>query len=785
MTEIKISVRALVEFLLREGDITEGSGMTLAKDAMNAGSRIHRKLQKASGSFYHAEVPLAIELSTDRYNITVEGRADGIIEKPEDVTVDEIKGMYKRVEDMKQPINVHLAQAKCYAYIYAREKLLKSIKVQMTYVNLDNEAIKQFVSEYAYEELEGWFMSLMDKLEMWADMQMEHGKQRDATISEMDFPFEYRKGQYDMTASVYSSIVRHKKLFVQAPTGIGKTMAAVYPAIKSFEKGFASKIFYLTAKTVAGTVARNAVGLLADEGLDFKLVVITAKEKLCPMTEMVCDADSCPYAKGHYDRVNDALFDLVSNEHMIDRDCISTYAERYQVCPFELCLDASFFADMIVCDYNYVFDPRVNLKRFFAKGQEKKEKYVFLVDEAHNLPDRASAMYSAILQKEDILTAKKLMKKYNPRAAKALERCNKVMLEMKKRLGTEEYQVLPDIHELHFALLNAYSAMEVFMEDYRSVPERKELLEFFFKINTFLNIAELVDENYIIYDQILPDGGFIVKLFCVLPAVNLAACLEKGISTIFFSATLLPVNYYKEMLSADDDNYAIYIPSPFDRDNRRILLGRDVTTRYSRRGPEEYNRIYEYIRMLPETREGNYMIFFPSYKMMNDIYDIAIADRLDTRADVIIQENTMTEEEKEQFLMHFSEKKNVIAFCIMGGIFAEGIDLDRDKLVGAVVVGPGLPQVCVERKLLMDYFDRKSGAGFMYAYIYPGINKVLQAAGRVIRTEEDKGVILLLDDRFAREEYYSLFPAEWSDCMICDKRNAPEMLREFWNKCME
>lgn len=782
MTEISISVRSLVEFLLREGDISEGSGITLAKDAMNAGSRIHRKLQKSAGSFYNAEVPLKLEINTNEYKITVEGRADGIIEKDAQTTIDEIKGMYKRVEDMEQPINVHVAQAKCYAYIYARKKSLDSINVQMTYVNLDTEGIKHFVLSYTFAELEKWFMGLMNDLEMWADMALEHCHMRDESISDMNFPFEYRNGQYDMTASVYSAIVRSRKLFVQAPTGIGKTMAAVYPAIKSFEKNLTSKIFYLTAKTVAGTVARNAVKILTDRGLDFKLVVITAKEKLCPMTEMVCDAESCPYAKGHYDRVNEALYDLVSSESTIDRECISVYSAKYQVCPFELCLDASLFADMIVCDYNYVFDPRVNLKRFFANGQEKKEKYVFLVDEAHNLVDRASSMYSAVLIKEDILAAKRLIKKYSSRTAKALERCNKAMLELKKKLGTEEYQVLPDFQVLHFALLNAYSAMENFIEEHRNIPEKKEILEFFFKLNTFLNISELVDENYIIYDQLLSDGSFMLKLYNVLPAVNLASCLEKGICTVFFSATLLPVNYYKEMLSTDKDDYAIYIPSPFDRNNRRILLARDVTTRYNRRGRDEYNKIYEYIKYLTEAKEGNYMVFFPSYKMMNDIYDIAVADKLDARSDIIIQGNSMTEEEREEFLKHFSYNKNVVAFCIMGGIFSEGIDLDRDKLVGAAVVGPGLPQVCVERKLLMDYFDKKSGDGFKYAYIYPGINKVLQAAGRVIRTEEDKGIMLLLDERFTREEYYRLFPEEWSDCLICDRRNVEGILRDFWNK---
>lgn len=827
---IKISVRNLVEFIFRSGDISDSSSGTLSKEAMNAGSRIHRKLQKKAGSYYNAEVPLSLTVSREDYTVTVEGRADGIIDmrhekvkadaenidnedtnviktvetnteiintddvenrhKPS-VTVDEIKGVYKKLSDIEEPIKVHKAQAMCYAYIYAMKNELESIAVQMTYVNLDTEEIKRFSENFTFEYLEKWYSDLIDELLRWVDYAVSHGDERNDTIDALEFPFEYRKGQKDMVACVYKAIEGERHLFVQAPTGIGKTMAAIYPTIKSFATGLTTKLFYLTAKTIAHTAPAAAIELLRNQGLVFQTVTLTAKEKICPLSEMDCSPESCPYAKGHFDRINEALYDLITNEERIDRDTVTAYAEKHMVCPFELSLDAALFADGIICDYNYVFDPRVNLKRFFANEGGAGGRYTFLVDEAHNLVDRASSMYSATLIKEDFLAIKKIIKKYSEKTARSIDKCNKELLAMKKALADESYQVLTGLGDIHFKLLNLHSAMESFLEDYKHIPERKEVLDFYFKLTSFLNISELVDDSYVIYDELLYDGRFMLKEYCVHPANNLKTCLDKGTATIFFSATILPVKYYMEMLSNQPEDYAIYIPSPFEQANRRIMLGLDVTTRYNRRTEQEYINIYCYIKSLVCGRRGNYMVFFPSYQMLNQVYEIAALDESNSNIHILLQNAHMNEAEREAFLREFEEKDNVLALCIMGGIFSEGIDLTGDKLIGAVVVGPGLPQVCNERRIMMDYFNNRSSAdiqpqyqrgqdGFKYAYLYPGINKVFQAAGRVIRTESDRGIILLLDERFAANEYCRLFPAEWNDYMCVNRNNVKQKIEDFW-----
>ncbi len=789
--EFQISVRHMVEFIYRSGDIKSSGAGVLSKDAMNAGNRIHKKIQKSAGSYYKAEVPLKIMLKKGRHdtNLIIDGRADGIIDKREKegelsvVTIDEIKGVYKNVRDLEEPEFIHMAQAMCYAYIYAVNEGLSEIDVRITYANLETEEIQQFVTNCTFEYLEKWFNDTVDKLMTWVDFTIDHEKKRNESIEKLEFPYEYRKGQKDMAACVYKAIDSGKRLFIQAPTGIGKTMAAVFPTIKAFSTGLASKMFYLTAKTIAHTVANNSLDILRGNGMFFSSVTITAKEKICPMEETECDGEICPYAKGHYDRINEALFDIINHEEKIDRETVLSYAEKYMVCPYELCLDATLFADGIICDYNYVFDPQVNMNRFLSQMIFMAGRFVFLVDEAHNLVDRASSMYSVALIKEDFLALKNILKKYNSHTARAADNCNREMLRLKKECVDSEYKELDDISELYIKLLTLKYKLESFLEEHAHIPEKKEVLEFYFNLTSFLCIGEFADsKSYVTYDEILQDGRFMVKLYCVHPAENLNKCLIKGVATVFFSATILPVKYYMEMLSNDENDVAIYIPSPFDSEKRRILVGTDVTTRYTKRTTAQYENIYKYILAVTESHRGNYMIFFPSYKMMESVYEIAIRDDALSK-NIMLQKAGMTEKEREDFLTYFEKETEVLAFCIMGGIFSEGIDLTGDKLIGAVVVGPGLPQVSNERKIMMDFFNKRNGHtndGFNYAYLYPGINKVFQAAGRVIRTEDDRGIILLLDERFCRREYNSLFPIEWEDVIYCNRQNVTGFLEDFW-----
>ena len=774
--QIRISVRNLVEFILRKGDIDNRISKTADKEAMQLGSKIHRKIQRQMGSSYHAEVSLKMMLHEEKYDLQVEGRADGIIVE-EGVTIDEIKGVFRDLEQIEEPIEVHLAQAKCYAYIYGKQENLENISVQMTYCHLETEQVKRFKESYLLSELEKWFNNLIGEYKKWAEFQIDWKKKRNKSIRRIEFPYEYRKGQKELTTSVYRTILRKKKLFIQAPTGVGKTMATIFPSVKAVGEELGEKIFYLTAKTITRTVVEQAFQLLKKQGLHYKVVTLTAKEKICFCEDKECNPEKCPYAKGHYDRVNQAVYEMITTTDDMSRENIEVYARKYEVCPFEMSLDVAVWVDAVVCDYNYVFDPNAHLRRFFA--DEVKGEYLFLIDEAHNLVERAREMYSATIYKEEFLEAKRIIKYLDKKLVRKLDICNRQLLELKRECET--YQVHQSVGHFSISMTNLLMEMERFMEECDRAEVKEELLEFYFHVRTFLNVYDVLDENYTIYTEMEEDGKFKLKLFCVNPALNLQNFLEKGNSTVFFSATFLPIHYYKQLLSTEKDDYAIYVDSPFDIKNREILIGSDVSSKYTKRNVQMYERIASYIIKTLEVKKGNYIAFFPSYQFMENVYEV-LERRLSGETVCLLQEKMMTEEKREEFLEEFAKERegNLLGLCVMGGIFSEGIDLTEEKLVGAFIVGTGLPQICYEREILRQYFEKKNGKGFDYAYLYPGMNKVLQSAGRVIRTETDRGVILLLDERFLQRQCQEIFPREWAGIKKCTLENISEQLEKFW-----
>lgn len=818
--ELHISVRSLVEFIFRGGDIDNRAGRLQSADVMHEGSRIHRKIQKSMGERYRAEVPLKITEDGELYSLTIEGRADGIFTEeqedrpetvkadfsvaedqearqqnaaagssvPERVWIDEIKGMYRGVDSLEEPYFVHKAQAMCYAYIWASQNGLGEIGIQLTYCNLETEEKRLFRQIYSFEALKEWYEDLLARYRRWADFQYEWRRERQASIKKLQFPFSYREGQKRLVEDVYRTILRQKNLFLQASTGVGKTISTIFPAVKAVGEGLGERIFYLTAKTVTATVARETFQLLRENGYHAKIIQITAKEKLCMCGEMECNPVNCPYAQGHYDRVNDAVFELLQEKDVFLREEILAQAEKYRVCPFEMSLDVASFADDIVCDYNYVFDPNVYLKRFFQEGQ--KSDCIFLVDEAHNLVERSREMYSAAIYKEDFLSARRLVGGLDRKLEKLLQSCNKILLEYKR--SCVNYQVSDGIGSLYSALMQLYGRLEEFLQKPQDFAGRSEVLDFYFVLRNFLNIYGLVDEHYVVYSRLQEDGRFMVKLYCVDPSENLQKCIDRGKSAIFFSATLLPVQYYKSLLSTREDNYAVYAESSFSEKQRLLLFGCDVSTKYTRRNEAEFVRIADYIYRTIQCRAGNYMAFFPSYKLMQQVFGqfqkleeaACASDLLQGRqkCECILQKSGMSEQERENFLQYFAQKHDhpFVAFCVMGGIFGEGIDLKYDQLIGVIVVGTGLPQISDEREILKNYYDARSGNGFDYAFRYPGINKVLQAAGRVIRTSEDQGIILLLDERFLASDYQPLYPRGWETREICTLDTVEEQVRSFW-----
>ena len=795
--QIRISVRNLVEFVMRSGDLDNRRTAGAKKEAMQAGSRLHRKIQKRMGASYRSEVMLRYQVQEDMFDILVEGRADGIITEPAGVTIDEIKCIYMDVSRLEEPEPVHLAQALCYGWFYSIQKELDSVGIQITYCNIETEEICRFKEVRSFEELKSWFEGLIHEYVKWARYLYHHGIRRQECLKELPFPYPYREGQKELAGNVYRSIARKRNLFIQAPTGVGKTLSTIYPSLKAMGEGHGEKLFYLTAKTITRSVAEEAFSILRREGhLYFNTVTITAKEKLCVMEKPDCNPQACPRAKGHYDRVNDAVYEIIQEVDGITRDKVLEYAQRYQICPFEFCLDISNWVDGIICDYKYVFDPNVRLKRYFDQG-EPGQGCLFLVDEAHNLVPRAREMYSASLIKEDVLLTKRILKTQtgSGQVIAQLDKCNQRLLELKRSYGVDEggrrtvlgsaYELLPDVNALALNLMTMFGELETFMNENIEFTDRDLVLEFYFAVRDFLYVYDRLDEHYRIYDQILTDGSFMVKLLCINPAANLKECLDKGVSTLFFSATLLPIQYYKELLSGNQEEYAVYAKSPFPQENRMVLAASDVSSRYSRRGPSEYEKIVDYICRVVEGKKGNYMVFCPSYQYLHAIEDILAAREASGALSFIwnAQTNHMTEEDREAFLQSFDEERDcsMAALCVMGGIFSEGIDLKEDRLIGAVIIGTGLPQVNTEQEILKEYFDEQGEHGFDYAYQYPGMNKVMQAAGRVIRTIRDRGNIALLDDRFLRPEYVALFPREWGTYTVVNRYNVDQAVRAFWD----
>lgn len=831
---IKISVRELVEFILRSGDLDNRSGGGNDVDAMQEGIKIHRMLQKQMGSNYQAEVPLSIivpyQKDGQEFQIKIEGRADGVLRQDAaaarsllemsengtdnqvpSVVIDEIKSIYQDLSSLLTPYSVHRAQAMCYAYIYAKEHGLDCIGIQMTYCNIDTKAVKYFEETISYAELDVWFEELTREFGKWAAWQNEWMGIRTDSIRGVEFPFPYRPGQRQLVMDVYRTIIREKKLYIEAPTGVGKTISTVFPAVKAMGEGYLGKIFYLTAKTITRTVAEDTFHLLLRQGMRLKVITLTAKEKICVLERPDCNPVACDRAKGHFDRVNEAVYDLLTHEEGITRDLITEYAARHNVCPFEMSLDVSSWCDGIICDYNYAFDPNAHLRRFFS--EEKKNDYGFLIDEAHNLVERARAMYSASLYKDHILECKRLIRSRSGKLERRLEAVNKDLLKLKREC--DECEVVENINDVVLHLMGAAAEFEEFLQEYKVFDEREQVLNHYFEVRNFLNIFDLVDEKYTIYTDYEEKEGFRLNLQCMDPSTNLLRYLGKGKSAIFFSATLLPIQYYKDQLGGNAEDYAVYAPSPFDTDKRRILIAGDVSTRYTRRNATEYRKILDYIRIFTSARQGNYLVFFPSYQMMNQVFELMkkeegeksgeyiltdvkalsgyevdgrmsslLGDQERHVTALVMQRSSMTEQEKEEFLESFTVSKNRtrIGFCVMGGIFSEGIDLKEDRLIGAVIVGTGLPMVCTERELFKNYYDQRQENGFDYAYLYQGMNKVLQSAGRVIRTQEDRGAILLLDERFYQRQYTSLFPREWYPNLSVTRESLPGILQSFWNE---
>jgi len=768
-----------VEFIDRSGDLDlRFSGRSSALE----GTKTHQYIQSQMDDDYEPEVMLKTTLIFEGVELTVQGRADGVFVENDITMVDEIKSSTRELDEIDDAgVPVHWAQAKCYAYIIGLDENAEEedkYGVQLTYVKQHTYETKRITEIFTFSELEEFFRETVDRYVRWLYERRDWLKCRNDSIKAAEFPFKnYRKGQRDLSVAIYQTIRSGQRGFYQAPTGIGKTMSSLFPGIKALGQGLADRIFYLTAKTITRSVAQGTADILEEKGLRIRRLTLTAKDKICFEPDSACNPDECMYAKGHFDRVNEAMWDMMGDSDAWARESIEEIAMAHKVCPFEFSLDLALWADVIICDYNYAFDPRVYLKRFF---DDSSDDFLFLVDEAHNLVDRAREMYSAELSKEKVMAVRRAVPKWNEEMRKSLQKINKVFLEWKPDCEKEGHFVdnnPPD--EIYPQVRKFMELAEDWLLENQSAECYEDVLDLYFDSMRFMRIYEIYDDCYItLYEEKGKDIR--VRMYCIDPSFNLSEKLKNAKSSIFFSATLAPLKYYRRILGGLEDDPIRAFDSPFDPERRLMMLSRGVSTKYNDR-EKSLDRLVEYIEHFIEGHNGNYIVFFPSYKYLNSVYDQLIEKLPNT--DFIVQTTEMSEQEREAFLWEFQPDREdtLVGLCVLGGIFSEGIDLSGDRLTGVSVVGVGLPTVSLENDLIRQYFDREEDAGFAFAYAFPGINKVMQAVGRLIRSEEDAGLVLLLDDRYTNRYYKNMLPHDWNPVML-EHNKMHERVDRFWDQ---
>lgn len=754
--EYKVSVRTLVEYVFSSGSIESGFRTT---SSLTEGTRAHVELQKDYQETDQKEVSLHITLPLEGLQLHIEGRADGILFKEGEVTIDEIKstgGNLSMITEETYP--VHWAQAECYAFMFAKAQGLNSINIQLTYKQIHSGEVKRFTRKRLFSELEDSLNQLANSFAPFARLRLENTGKRNRSIKELPFPFtDYRKGQRTLAGAVFKTTSEKKTLFVMAPTGIGKTISTIFPSVKAIGEGLINKIFYLTAKTITRQAAENAFAQMEEKGLFCQYVTITAKEKACLKDKAICTSEHCEFAEGFYDRINDAMLDIMRQETKMDRETIERYALKHRVCPFEFSLDLAYISDAVICDYNYVFDPRVSIKRY---SEEYKKQSVLLVDEAHNLVDRAREMFSASLNKALFLQIKREYKDRSRGVYEISKKINDYFIGIRKQARPGKSLILKESPEELNTLAESFVSVSE-QELLQSTEENQLLMDAFFAVQNWIRIGRLHDERFVTYCEVSSKDVF-MKQFCLDPSELIQKVGISYRARIYFSATLEPLDYFLNMLGGSKEDYRISLTSPFAREQSDVHIY-PLSTRYRDR-EQSIVPIVRRITSMVHEKTGNYLVFFPSYQYMNTVLE----EWKETDIATLVQGSGMGEAEREAFLANFSldNKGSLVGFAVLGGIFSEGIDLKGDRLNGVMIVGVGLPQIGFERELIKGYFTSIGKNGYDYAYVYPGMNKVLQAGGRLIRSEEDRGTIILIDDRFLQHKYQELLPYEWKDYRI-------------------
>ncbi len=792
---VTLSVRELCERACRSGDLD--SSRYAGADAMLAGADIHRKLQAQAGGFYRPEVSLVLTTEYNGICFEVSGRADGVIRKEEKLTVDEIKCV-RSYDFFAPPKEVFLAQMKCYAYFLAVSENRSEIDGRLTYYHTDTGKLRYFHYHFRTEELRAFYMTLLDRVWFLADLAVRQVQTVLPQAAEAVFPYpELREGQEMMIRECFSAIRRKKRLFAEAPTGTGKTISALYPAVRALGKGYAEKIFYLTAKASTGREAYRAAAKLYEAGVHLRTVVISAKEQMCMCSAGLsggagrnhCNAHDCEFARGYYDRVENALTELIREGNGYPRQRIAEVAQKYRVCPYELSLDLSELCDIVICDYNYAFDPTVYFRRYF--GDVPHADYIFLVDEAHNLVDRARGMYSYELTRHDFEQAFVAIPETDTEPGKIVESagsafgvlrrlCREVMT--KDEEGREQgYYAGKQIPKGFYEAMERFRQQtDALLKKRRNDPALDPLAELMLKVRKFLTVSEFFDSGFLFYAEVYGENVR-AKICCLDPSHIMNSLLERASSVILFSATLTPVHYFREVLGGSKKAECLSVPSPFPEENLCVAVADYLSTRYEHR-KKNATHYATVIAASVAPRKGNYMVYFPSYACLEEVQKVFV--RRYPKVELVVQKPDMGWRDREKFLSAFREntERLCIGFCVLGGVFSEGVDLPGSRLIGSVILGVGLPGLSSERNMIRDYLDGDTVSGYDYAYTFPGMNNVLQAAGRVIRRGSDRGIVVLVDDRYAQPKYRALFPEHWKGIQYAgNPESLAEIIRRFWD----
>ena len=694
----------------------------------------------------------------------------------------------------KKPHDAYTTYMQCCAYLFGKENDLPRVGTRLYVKNTEGEELRTVERTFSQESSFELVRRQLEIVARKAKLLVAHETEIRPSAAEVVFPYEeVREGQDELIRRGYTAIKQGKRLFAQAPTGIGKTISTLYPAVRAFGKGLCDKIFYFTAKSSTAREAYNATARLFEAGARLRAVMITAKEQMCPTggCGKHCNPRECAFLRSYEERAEKAIGELIASRSGYYPELILEAAARHGVCPYELSLDLSELCDIIICDYNYLFDPMVYLRRYFDEPGRFGE-YVFLIDEAHNLVDRAREMYSVTLRKSDVLDFLEQL----PEEEKTLREAVSALVPVFEGLGDlcrdslhtdgegMEIGYYVSRNRVNFfcaAVTKLWETLSKWLRANREHPLYETVDGYFALLRKFISILQYYDDKFMTYVE--KEGEEIsASLACMDPSDVLDGRMRLGRASILFSATLTPTSYFSDVLGGGKEAVCVELPSPYEPENLCLAAVDTISTRFEDRDGN-CRKVATLIAAAVSPKAGNYIVYFPSYGYLKKVHEAFVKKY--PKVKTIVQSRGMNRSEREAFINSFREDegKMRIGFCVLGGVFSEGVDLPGSRLIGSIIVGVGLPGFSSERNLMRDYFENRYENGFDYAYTFPGMNSVLQAAGRVIRRDEDEGIVVLIDDRYGTPTYQKLFPSHWKHLKYAgNSASLAEIARKFWEK---